>query len=127
MNYTLSKVVKKDIPSSEVLDILAEQFRACGNVTEQDENLIISGFNRNIGGINYIATASFTVKKKEDRSIINVSVNQKTTKLFWFFLIITLIFTVIMAAIPIGFYFYGKTQVLNELERGLQSTVDEIT
>lgn len=127
MNYNLSKSIKKQLNSKEVIEVLEEIFKNSGEILDKDDDkLTIEGFNNGLGGINYLSKATFNVKVKDSKTIINVDIEQKTTKIFWIFIIIGLLVALIGMLFPIFFYYYGKSSTIKEIERGLLSVKEEL-
>ena len=126
MEYSVSKTIRKELKQEAIFDVLREKFQKSGEISEQGNLLIVKGFNKNLGGINYVATVEFSVRVKENKTIINVNVTHKTSKMFWILLIVTALGFLVGAILPIGFYYYGKKMVIKEIEKGLQETKDEL-
>jgi cell division ATPase FtsA len=89
MQYAISKTIKKKLSPEQVVESLREKLRTAGIATGANGGLAITGFNRNMGGINYVATARFTVKPKEGKTVITADVQQRPSVPFFILLALT--------------------------------------
>ena len=125
MQYTISKTIKKTLKPQEVFTSICEKLRVTCSIPADSTFLTVTGFNRNLGGINYVATARFTMKPKEGRTVITADIQQKPTVIFFVLLALTLL-SCFGVVFPIFFYFYGKNQVTKTIERTLDEVAEEL-
>jgi eukaryotic-like serine/threonine-protein kinase len=123
MRYGCNKVVRGIVDLQEAVDLLEQRFADSGRVQADPATgtVLIRGFNRGLGGINYEAAALVTVKRLNDRgkTILQAEVSQSPTALFWILLIVLLCFSLIGAVLPVVFYYHGKSQVQQIVDRKL--------
>ncbi len=125
MLYTISKTIKKRLAAEQVKETLKERLRFAGAISDANGLLVVRGFNRNLGGINYVAVARFAVKEKDDRTTITADVDQKPSIPFFILLALSAL-TCIGMIFPIVFYYLGKPQVTRTIERVLNEVAEEL-
>jgi hypothetical protein len=125
MRYAVSKTIRKTLKAPEVFKCICDKLRVTCDIPADSTFLTVTGFNRNMGGINYVAKARFTIKAKEGKTVVAADVEQRPSVPFFILLALTAL-TCFLMFVPIFFYFNGKSQVTRAIERALEETAEEL-
>lgn len=126
MQYMVTKTIKKRLEATSVQETLVEKFTLAGACRLTDDGLEVIGFNKQLGGINYLVTATFSISNRGDKTIITANVMQRPTPLFFILLGVLIFAAGIGAIIPVGFYYYGKSLVTQAIQKGLDEAAEEL-
>lgn len=127
MNYSMSKTIGGKLSSEQVLETLRNKFPNAA-FTLDPPQFEIDGFNEDLGGINYDAWCRFRWSCEDTRTTITADVLQRPTTMFWIFFVLGLLGWLLLALLPIVFYFYvakknvtaSVTRILDEVSEDLR-------
>lgn len=126
MEYQTRKPIKGDLDNNKIISSIKEVFRNQNVISEKDGSITFEGFRDHMGGINYKIEALFEIIEKDNKKIIDVFVSHKTSAVFWILFTVLIVLGVVFVFIPVFFYFHGKKQVLEIIDKGLQEVKEEV-
>ncbi len=125
MQFTITEKIKTKKERKELVEEVEEVFRkVSAKIIEHKKGFTITGINETFGSINRNDTTELLIKEKESGFMLSADVEYNPSIAFWIFVLISLS-TFVGFLIPIGFYFWNKTLVENEIKKCFKNIKDE--